>query len=70
MTDFKEYTMTQPESLESFVGFTEQEVRSLCVDSPLSFEEMEKWYDGYVLGNGIHIYSPRSVMEAVERGRI
>ena len=46
MTDFKEYTMTQPESLESFVGFTEQEVRSLCVDSPLSFEEMEKWYDG------------------------
>ena len=70
MTDFKEYTMTQPEPLESFVGFTEQEVRSLCVDSPLSFEEMEKWYDGYVLGNGIHIYSPRSVMEAVERGRI
>ena len=46
MTDFKEYTMTQPEPLESFVGFTEQEVRGLCADSPLSFEEMEKWYDG------------------------
>ena len=46
MTDFKEYTMTQSESLESFVGFTEQEVRGLCADSPLSFEEMEKWYDG------------------------
>lgn len=29
MTDFKEYTMTQPEPLEEFVGFTEQEVNHI-----------------------------------------
>jgi hypothetical protein len=27
MTDFREYTMVQPEPLEQYVGFTEQEVR-------------------------------------------
>lgn len=70
MTDFKEYSMTQPEPLETFVGFTEKEVRSLCAGSGVSFEDIRKWYDGYVLGNGTHIYSPESVMEAVQRKRI
>ncbi len=70
MTDFKEYTMTQPEPLESFVGFTESEVRSLCLGSSLAFEDIQKWYDGYLLGNNIHIYSPKSVIEAVQRKKI
>ena len=62
--------MTQPEPLESYVGFTEQEVLDLCADSPLAFEEVQKWYDGYILGEGLHIYSPKSVMEAIQRKRI
>lgn len=70
LTDFKEYTMTQPEPLEAFVGFTEQEVRKLCVDSALGFEEVQKWYDGYILGYDTHIYSPQSVIEAIQRNRI
>lgn len=70
MTDFREYTMTQPEPLERYVGFTEQEVRDLCNASKLDFEEIQKWYDGYILGDNIHIYSPRSVVEAVCRNRI
>lgn len=70
MTDFKEYTMTQPEPLEAFVGFTEQEVQKLCVGSGLFFEDVKKWYDGYILGNNTHIYSPKSVIEAVQRKRI
>lgn len=70
MTDFKEYTMTQPEPLEAFVGFTEQEVQKLCVGSGLFFEDVKKWYDGYILGNNTHIYSPKSVMGSnVEHGR-
>ena len=36
MTDFKEYTMTQPEPLETYIGFTEEEVRDLCADSERS----------------------------------
>lgn len=70
MTDFLEYTMTQPQPLEEFVGFTAREVQNLCEDSELVFEEVQKWYDGYILGNHIHIYSPKSVIEAIRRNRI
>lgn len=70
MTDFKEYTMIQPEPLEEFVGFTREEVQSLCVGSNLAFEDVQKWYDGYVLGSDTHIYNPKSVIEAIERKRI
>ncbi|MDO5424249.1 MAG: AAA family ATPase [Eubacteriales bacterium] len=70
MTDFQEYTMTQPEPLEAFVGFTEQEVQALCENANFDFEDVRKWYDGYILGSGTHIYSPKSVIEAVQRKRI
>lgn len=70
MTDFREYTMIQPEPLEEFAGFTEQEVMELCNGSNLAFGEVQRWYDGYVLGDNMHIYSPKSVIEAVQRGRI
>lgn len=70
MTDFKEYTMTQPEPLEKFAGFTEKEVEELCAGSNFVFEDIQRWYDGYILGNNMHIYSPKSVMEAVQRRRI
>ncbi len=70
VSDFREYTMTQPEPLEKFVGFTEEEVRGLCTGSGLAFEDVQRWYDGYVLGTNIHIYNPKSVIEAVQRNRI
>lgn len=70
VSDFQEYTMTQPEPLEKFVGFTEKEVRELCADSELAFEDIQKWYDGYVLGMNTHIYSPKSVIDAIQRRRI
>ncbi|MDO4554463.1 MAG: AAA family ATPase, partial [Lachnospiraceae bacterium] len=70
MTDFNEYTMLQPEPLEEYTGFTEEEVRILCADSKLKFEELRKWYDGYVLGDNVHIYSPKSGMDAIRRRRI
>lgn len=70
VSDFREYNMLDPEPLEEYVGFTEQEVKALCADSELAFEEVQKWYDGYVLGNDIHIYSPKSVMDALMRKRI
>ena len=70
MTDFREYTMLQPEPLEEFIGFTEDEVRELCEYSKLSFSEVCEWYDGYILGDNMHIYSPKSVMDALSRNRI
>ncbi|XCP83954.1 AAA family ATPase [Roseburia hominis] len=70
LTDFEEYTMLQPEPLEEYVGFTESEVRSLCEKSKLDFSEIQSWYDGYILGNRVHIYSPKSVLDAIRRNRL
>lgn len=70
LTDFKEFTMIHPEPLEEYVGFTELEVKKLCEGAKLKFEDFQKWYDGYELGDHIHIYNPNSVMEALARGRI
>lgn len=70
VSDFQEYTMTQPEPLEKYVGFTEKEVRELCDGVDLAFEDVQRWYDGYVLGTNTHIYNPKSVIEAVQRKRI
>lgn len=70
MTDFREFTMIDPEPLEEYVGFTEQEVQQLCKNSPLKFADMKHWYNGYELGAGVNIYNPKSVIEAVQRRKI
>jgi hypothetical protein len=70
MTDFIEYTMLQPEPLERYVGFTEDEVLKLCEHSKLEFSDVQHWYDGYVMGDDIHVYNPKSVMDALTRNRI
>ncbi len=66
LSDFYEFTMVSPSPLEEYVGFTEDEVSSLCEQSGLEFQELKSWYDGYALG-GIHVYSPKSVLDAVSR---
>jgi hypothetical protein len=70
MSDFYEYTMIEPEPLAKYIGFTEDEVQSLCKDSNLNFEEIKKWYDGYTMGDNLHIYNPKSVLDAIKRGKI
>jgi hypothetical protein len=70
LTDFCEYTMLQPEPLEEYVGFTEKEVRNLCDNVGLVYEDLQQWYDGYVVGDNIHLYSPKSVIDAVTRKKI
>jgi ribosomal protein S8 len=35
----------------------------------MDFEEMKRWYDGYIL-KGIHVYNPKSVIEAITRKEI
>ena len=66
MNEFEEYSMTNARSLAPFAGFTEEEVRSLCSEHGLDFEECKRWYDGYKLGKEEHIYSPKSVVTAVK----
>lgn len=65
LTDFYEYTMLEPGPLAEFVGFTEQEVKDLCKEQVIDFEQAKKWYDGYCFGQTGHIYNPNSVMKAI-----
>ena len=71
---FTEYSMTNPGSLAEYFGFTENEVKELCADYQMNFEEARAWYDGYRLithteNRDIYysIYSPKSVVEAMLR---
>jgi hypothetical protein len=70
LTDFKEYTMLKPKMLERYVGFTEEEVRGLCEEYDMDFNEMKRWYDGYSFTHIKSVYSPNSVMEALLNGEI
>lgn len=69
ISDFQEFSMTDPAGYAEYVGFTEEEVKSLLRDSPLSFEEMKSWYDGYSFPGEPSVYNPNSVMMAIRRGR-
>lgn len=62
---FSEFSMTEPEKLAEFVGFTEAEVKGLCQKYDMDFAETQRWYDGYQFNQSIHIYSPRSVVSAM-----
>ncbi len=66
MTDFCEFTMVEPFMLARYVGFTEDEVISLCDDCGVDFESMKQWYDGYSFPDEPSVYNPNSVMRALE----
>ena len=65
---FEEYSMLDSAELARFFGFTEEEVHGLCTSTGMDFQDVEKWYDGYLM-NDIHIYNPKSVVDAGRRGK-
>lgn len=65
---FKEYSMLNPGQLAEYFGFTEEEVKKLCEEYDVDYEETKKWYDGYLMG-GMHIYNPQAVTELMDGGR-
>ena len=69
LNNFQEYSMVEPGSLAQFFGFTKSEVLSLAEKHAADFGELEKWYDGYQIGDEPSIFNPNSVMQAVSRGR-
>ena len=64
---FTEYNMINPRGLETYIGFTGNEVKELCIKYNRNFDEIKKWYNGYNL-KGISLYNPKSVVEAVKYG--
>ena len=68
VNNFIEYTMTNPMDLAQDIGFTEEEVFSLCERAGVDFEQMKEWYNGYDF-NGTAMYNPLSVVRAVSTKR-
>ena len=48
------------------MGFTAEEVKGLCEEYQIDFEECKNWYDGYRL-DGIEIYNPESVVLSIRK---
>ena len=69
ISDFIEYSVLEPGEFAGYVGFTEDEVKTICKNFDKSFDEMKLWYDGYTIGEIHSIYNPYSVMHAVGSGK-
>ena len=67
LNNFREYTIINAGKLSPYIGFTDDEVKALCEEYSMNYEECKSWYDGYVL-NGYEIYNPESVVRAMEDG--
>lgn len=67
LNNFEEFTMLEPDMLSPYIGFTQEEVKELCVRYGRSFNEVKRWYDGYALGE-YHVYNPKAVVSVMERG--
>lgn len=61
--------MLDPRCFADYVGFTEDEVRTLCEKKRGNFQSIKKWYDGYTVGLQHSVYNPYSVMQAVDSGK-
>ena len=66
LNNFQEYSMVKPGGMARFFGFTKDEVRALAEKHSMDFDELEKWYDGYQIGNELSIFNPNSVMTAIK----
>ena len=69
LNNFSEYSMVEPGDMAQYFGFTKDEVRVLASKYGMDFSELEKWYDGYQLGDEPSMFNPNSVMQAVQRRR-
>ena len=65
LNNFQEYSMVKPGGIERYFGFTKDEVQALARKHGMDFDELEKWYDGYRIGDVSSIFNPNSVMTAL-----
>ena len=68
LNNFDEFTMLDASVFAPYVGFTEHEVLSLCTKYEKDFDEVRRWYDGYILED-YHIYNPKAVVSMLLRNK-
>lgn len=64
LNNFEEYTVLNARSLVGYIGFTAEEVKNLCSEYGMNYEECKNWYDGYSQ-RGLEIYNPQSVVKCM-----
>ena len=52
---FDEYSIMSPMQLAPYTGFTDDDVRDLCEEFNLRYEDIARWYDGYVVDANIPV---------------
>ena len=68
LNNFREYTILDALSLAEYVGFTTEEVKALCDEYDMDYDECRQWYDGYYQ-HGYEIYNPESVVMSMTARR-
>lgn len=68
LNNFDEYTMLDAQELAPYIGFTEDEVRELCQKYRRDFEQVKRWYDGYLLEDE-QVYNPKAVVSLMIKGK-
>lgn len=64
LNNFREFTMVSPKAFAKYIGFTQEEVQNLCIRYDCDFQEVKRWYDGYILGD-YQVYNPKAVVEVL-----
>ena len=64
LNNFAEFTMLDAKIFAKYIGFTEEEVKSLCNQYGRDFTEVKRWYNGYLLNN-YQVYNPKAVVESL-----
>ncbi|WP_295095867.1 AAA family ATPase [Ruminococcus sp.] len=65
ISDFFEFPILCPGVFAEYTGFTEGEVKELCEQYKVPFDDFKAWYDGYDFPDCAEIYNPYSVMCAI-----
>lgn len=68
LNNFDEFTMLDAGDLAPYIGFTEDEVEGLCKRYSRDFNEVKRWYNGYLLENH-QVYNPKAVVGVMTKGK-
>ena len=62
---FMQYSFLEDRTFSEFFGFTEEEVKELCLKHEMDFEEVSDWYNGYYDSIDNRLYNPKSLSKAL-----
>ncbi len=71
LNNFTQFSILSPKRMAPYFGFTSGEVKQLCEQYDLNYEECCRWYDGYKLfmnNEYTDIFNPQAVAEAIRDG--